>query len=164
MHAVASVESIEAGAVRTYRSGAAVHVVATTPSGTRAAMTAATALAKGLESRVHVIAGRQMPTDWSLDQQSAALRAFAQEIMALPEAMSARVKVLPCVCRRPSDIVQLLRPRAVVVIGGRSHRWWSSPEQRLAHTLTAGGYQVLFVHAEEEPSDVVTQDLRAVAE
>jgi len=133
----------------------AVHVLATTGPGTRAAVRAATALAKGLESRVHVIAARQRPSVWSLHQDSVSVREFADEIRQWPEARSARIDVLPCLCRRPSDVVQLLTRQAVIVIGGQSHRWWPSREQRLAHTLTAAGYRVLFVHADEEPADVV---------
>jgi hypothetical protein len=155
VQATASVHSDEANVLHTYQAGAAVHVVATTLPGTRAAMKAATALAKGLDSRIHVIAARQLPSDRPPEQQSAELRAFAQEIRGLPEAMSPHVKVLPCVCRRLSDIVQILAPRAVVVIGGRSHRWWSSREQRFAHALTEAGYHVLFVHADDEQPDVV---------
>src|SRR5947209_1913984 len=132
-----------------------VHVVATTVPGTRAAMSAATALAKGLQSPVHVIAARPMLSQASLEQQSAALRALAREVRELPDATSVRVRVLPCMCRRLSDVVQLLAPRAVVVIGGRSYRWWSSPEQRLAHALTAAGFHVLFVHTDEEQPDLV---------
>jgi hypothetical protein len=137
MHATASVDSVEASDRHTYRSGAAVHVVATTLRATRAALGAATTLAKGLESRVHVIAAGQTPSEWSLDQQLALVHTFAKQIMDLTEAVSARVDVLPCVCRRPSDVVQLLSPHAVVVIGGRLRWWWASPEQRLAHALTA---------------------------
>jgi hypothetical protein len=148
MHA--SIESIVASDLHAYRSGAAIHLVATTPSGTRAAMRAATALANGLDSRVHVIAARQMPSDRSLDQRSASARTFAQEIMALPEATPSRVKVLPCFCKRLSDVVQLLPPKAVVVIGGHSRWWWPSREQRLAKALRTAGHHVLFVHADRE--------------
>src|SRR5712671_987120 len=116
MNATASVKSIGASNLHTYRSGAAVHVVATTVSGTRAAMRAATALARGLDSRVHVIAAHQTSA-WSPTQQSASAHAFAKEIMAWPEARAAHVDVLPCLCKRLSDVVQLLTRRAVVVIG-----------------------------------------------
>jgi hypothetical protein len=119
-------------------------------------MKAAAALAKGVESRVHVIAARQVSSDSSSDQQSASARAFAKEIMQWPETRSARVDVLPCLCRRLSDVAQLLTPQSVVVIGGRSRWWWASREQRLADTLTAEGYHVLFVPADEEP-DIVPQ-------
>jgi len=156
MRTTTSLDSVETSGLHRYRIGAAVHVVATTLSGTRAAMRAAAALAKGVESRVHVIAARQVSADSSSDQQSASARAFAQEIMQWPETRSARVNVLPCLCRRLSDVAQLLTPRSVVVIGGRSRWWWASREQRLADTLTAEGYQVLFVPADEEP-DIVQQ-------
>src|SRR4029077_13555288 len=151
MPTITSVDSVEGSGLHRRRSGEAVHVVATTPSGTRAAMKAAAELAKGHESRVHVIAARQVSSDRSSAQQSASARAFAREIMQWPEVRSARVDVLPCLCRRLSDVAQLLRPQSVVVIGGRSRWWWASREQRLADTLTAEGYRVLFVPADEEP-------------
>jgi hypothetical protein len=78
MHATASVDSVEASDRHTYRSGTAVHVVATTLRATRAALGAATTLAKGLESRVHVIAAGQTPSEWSLDQQLALVHTFAR--------------------------------------------------------------------------------------
>ena len=156
MRTTTSVDSLEASGLHRRRFGAAVHVVATTLSGTRAAMRAATALAKEVESRVHVIAARQVSSDSSSDQQSAAARAFAQEIMQWPETRSSRADVLPCLCKRLSDVAQLLTPQSVVVIGGRSRWWWASREQRLADTLTAEGHRVLFVSADEEP-DIVPQ-------
>ena len=144
----ASIGSIVASDLHPYRTGATVHVVATTLPGTWAAMRTATALAQELESEVHVIVARQVPSHWSIAEQSASARAFSQEILKLPEATSTRVKVLPCVCKRLSDVVQLLAPNAVVVIGGQSRWWWPSSEQRLATALRTAGHHVLFVHAD----------------
>jgi len=154
MHTTRSVDPVEASRLHRYRPGAAVHVVATTLPGTRAAMKAAAAMAKGVESRVRVIAARQVSADSSSGQQSASARAFAQEIMQWPETRSSRADVLPCLCKRLSDVAQLLTPQSVVVIGGRSRWWWASREQRLADSLTAEGHRVLFVSADEEP-DIV---------
>jgi len=127
--------------------GAPIHVVATTIPGTREALATAAALADGLDSHIRVIAAVTVPATWSLDQQSEPLHAFATQIKTLPEAESARVRVLPCVCRRLVDITQLLPPNGLVIMGGRTHRWWPTREQRLAHDLQGLGYRVMFVLA-----------------
>ena len=127
-------------------SSAPIHVLATTIPGTRDALATAATLAKPGESRIHVIAALPMPAKWTLDRQSGPVHALAKEIRRLPEMASGRVDVLPCVCRGITDITQLLPPHALIVIGGGSHRWWPTREQRLAHTLKALGYRVLFIH------------------
>ena len=132
--------------------GAPIHVVATTIPGTRTALTAAAALAERLGSHIRVIAAVLMPSVWSPDRQSEPLQTFAREIRTLPEADSARVRVLPCLCRHLTDVIQLLPPNGVVVVAGRSHRWWPTREQRLAHELQRFGHQVMFVHAPDPES------------
>lgn len=127
--------------------GPAIHVVATTIPGTRDALDTAGRLARALDSRVHVIAACATPSAWSFAEQSAPVQALAREIRRLPEADSPRVDVLPCVCRRMTDITQLIPARAIVVLGGASHRWWPSREQQLAHDLTGLGYRVVFIHS-----------------
>ena len=127
-------------------SGSSIHVVATTIPATRDALATAATLAEAIDARVHVIVALAIPSDGSLDRQSAPVQAFAKEIRQLPEAASPRVRVLPCVCRRITDIAQLLPRQAVVIMGGRSRRWWPTREQRLAHDLEGLGYRVTFVH------------------
>ena len=128
---------------------ASIHVVATTMAGTREAITTACALAQARDARVHVIAAKPMPADWSLDRQSALVHSFARTIKKLTESLGARVAVLPCVCRRLVDVTQLLPTSATVIIAGRAHRWWATPEQRLALELKSLGYHVVFIHVSE---------------
>jgi hypothetical protein len=126
-----------------------IHVVATTMAGTRAAIATASALAEGLDAHVHVIAARPTPREWPLDQQAAPVRAFAKEIRQFIEGSQGRIDVLPCVCRRLMDVIELLPRGAMVVIAGRSHRWWPTREQRLAHALNELGYRVMFIHTSD---------------
>ena len=125
---------------------APIHVVTTTMDGTREAIDAAWTFAQARDARVHVIAAKPMPAEWSLDQQSAVVHSFARTIKKLTESLGARIDVLPCVCRRLMDVMQLLPNGATVVIAGRSHRWWPTPEQRLAIDLQGRGYHVVFIH------------------
>ena len=125
-------------------------VVATTIAAMREAIATASALAQPLDARVHVIAAQPMPADLTLDQQAAPLRAFAKAIRTLIEGADARIDVLPCVCRRLTDVTQLLPHRAIVIIAGPSHRWWPTREQRLAHDLNGLGHRVVFVHTSDD--------------
>jgi len=123
-----------------------IHVLATTMAGTREAIAAASALAQSLDAPIHVIAAQPVPSEWSLDQQSAPVQALARQIRQLTEGAQARIDVLPCVCRRLMDVTQLLPHGALVIVAGQSHRWWPTREQRLAHDLNALGYRVMFIH------------------
>ena len=128
--------------------GSPIHVVATTIPGTREALATAAALADGLDSHIRVIAAVTMPAAWPVDQESGPLHALAAQIKTLPEAESSRVRILPCVCRHLRDVTQLLPPNGLVIMGGRTHRWWPTREQRLAHDLQGLGYRVMFVLAQ----------------
>jgi len=119
-------------------------------AGTREAIATASALAQALDARVHVIAARPMPPQWSLDRQSASVQAFAREIKQLIAGSEARIDVLPCVCRRLMDVTQILPHGAIVMIAGQSHRWWPTREQRLAHALKELGCRVMFIHTSGE--------------
>lgn len=137
----------------TFRAGSAglpICVVATTMAGTREAIAAASALAKALEAPIHVVAARAVPSEWSLDQQSAPVHAFAREMRQLTAGFNGPIDVLPCVCRRLRDVTQLLPQGALVIVAGPSHRWWPTREQRLAHDLNLLGHRVLFIHTPDE--------------
>jgi hypothetical protein len=121
--------------------GSPIHVVATTIPGTREALATAAALAEGPNSPIRVIAAVTM------DGAAEPLHAFATQIKTLSEVDSSRVRVVPCVCRHLIDVTQLLPPNGLVVMGGRTHRWWPTREQRLAHDLQGLGYRVMFVLA-----------------
>jgi len=129
-------------------SGSPVHVVATKIPGTREALQTAAALADGLGSPIRVIAAIPMRAGWPMEGQPEPVHAFASSIKTLAEAESRHVRVLPCLCRHLTDITQLLPPNGLVVMGGRTRRWWPTPEQRLAHDLQGLGYRVMFVLAQ----------------
>jgi hypothetical protein len=119
-----------------FTAGTPIYVVAATIPAARAALTTAATMAQALDSRMHVIAAG--PRYGEPGQ-------FAHEILRQREATSTRVDVLPCACRRLLDVVQLLAPGSIVVVGGRSRWLWPTAEQRLAYALTARGCRVVFV-------------------
>jgi hypothetical protein len=137
-------------ATRRPEEAAPICVVATTVAATREAIATASALAQQLDGRVQVIAARAVPADWSLDQQSAPVKALAKEIKQLTNEVQVPIDILPCVCRRMTDVTQLLPDGAIVIIAGPSHRWWPTREQRLAHDLNGFGHRVMFIHTSDE--------------
>lgn len=130
--------------------GPPIHVVATTLEGTRSAIRAARQQAEATNSQVYVLARRGLPSSANYAQASTRLQAFANDIRALPEAASNRLDVLACASARASDLMALIPPDGMVIIGGRSGRWWLTSEQRLAGQFAGLGCRVLFVHAEAD--------------
>ena len=130
--------------------GSAIYIVATSVAATREAIATASALAEPTDARIHIIAARPMPSEWSLEQQSGPIQAFARQIRNLVEGATSRIDILPCVCRRWTDVTQLLPHSGIVIIAGPSHRWWPTREQRLAHDLNGLGHRVMFIHTPGE--------------
>lgn len=123
--------------------GETVHVIATSLEGTRHALEAATALARGVCGRVLLFV-RRASADLNLDRGTTDQTedAFRQ----LSSSYTPRPTLLSCVCERPSDVVQLFQSPGLVVIGGHARLWWPTAEQRLAQALARFGCHVTFVH------------------
>jgi hypothetical protein len=122
-----------------------VHVIATSLEGTRAALHAATALARGFGGRVVLFLRREFDVVLSTEDQAVADErdsAFRQ----LAESYTPRASVFSCVAERATDVMQLFQAPGLVVICGNTRLWWPTSEQRLARTLTRLGCQVTFVH------------------
>jgi hypothetical protein len=125
--------------------GGTVHVIATSIEGTREALEAATALARGLNGRV-VVFLRRASIDLKLPDQNISNNETEQALRGLTDSYTPRPNVLSCVCTRPIDVVQLFQSPGLVVIGGKARWWWPTAEQRLAEDLTRLGCHVTFVH------------------
>lgn len=119
-----------------------VHVIATSLEGTREALEAATALARGICGRVVLFLRRRSPNPDLPDMKDET----EQALRRLADSYTPRPSVLSCVCERPIDLVQLFQSPGLVVIGGEARVWWPTAEQRLAHALTRLGCHVTFVH------------------
>jgi hypothetical protein len=123
-----------------------IHVVATTPSGTRAALAATATLGAGLTTRTTLLVPYVVP----YVQESyppAELVAFALDrFRRIAHEIDEQIDVQICVCR-PHDatLAPLLSPDATVLVGGKSRRYWPTAAQRLAAALTRNDYPVLFV-------------------
>ncbi len=125
--------------------GGTVHVIATSLEGTREALDAATALARGICGSVTLFL-RTSSSAPDLSDQDDNGDKTVDALKRLTHSYTPRPKVLSCLYTNPIDVVQLFQSPGLVVIGGEMRWWWPSAEQRLAHALTRLGCHVTFVH------------------
>jgi hypothetical protein len=122
-----------------------IHVLATTPEGTRCALAAAGRLTRGLDARVVLLVPRPTSLVAPFDPANQERAATIDLHRALAADVGVHVTVLFCVCHRPADVVhQMLGRSALVIVGGRGSAWWPGPEQQLVRRLAGEGYPVVF--------------------
>jgi hypothetical protein len=122
-----------------------VCVVFTTLDETLTAIPVADQLARALGVPLTVVHLRAVPYPLQVDQPAGhspiETDVFAERLRA--DGIDARVCVF--LCRNPlHTVATALRPRSLVVIGGR-RSWWPTAGERWRRTLEAQGHFVLFV-------------------
>jgi len=124
-----------------------IHVLATTPLDTRAALATASRLAGGPGGMLRVIVSQVVSYGLNVTNPANDVTSVADAYRAMASRMGIAVDVRLCVCRRKSDVYRVLLPqRSVIVMGGRRRRWpWSNTTDRTARTLEYLGHRVLVV-------------------
>jgi hypothetical protein len=115
-----------------------LQVLATTKSGTRAALLEAKHLARRLNvDRVVLIV-----------PQTAAEGALADDYRLIAHQTGIAVTIRLCVCSGYHDLLRRMLPRrSVVVVGGRRRWWWPTREQRIVDQLRSRGHEAVFAEA-----------------
>jgi hypothetical protein len=122
-----------------------VQVLATTPDGTRCALTIARRLTTGLDARVVLLVPRLTSFAARFDPASSERAALVDEHRALAADVGVHVDVLVCVCHRYDEVVhQMLGNSSLLIVGGRKRMWWPTREERLVSRLDREGYPVVF--------------------
>jgi putative OmpL-like beta-barrel porin-2 len=130
-----------------------IHVIATTFEGTRAALATAVPLAKGSGAKLVVIVPRIVPYPAERDALTDSSAFFARRYRAAIEDLGGEARIEVCMCRGIDDIVaKLVATESRIVIGGPAGRWFTSPEERLAHRLSQSGRAVIFVACGPNPT------------
>lgn len=122
-------------------------VVFTGNSGTRAALNAAGAMARGLNTRVRLVAPQAIPYAYPLNQSPVAVgftEQFLADLVGKAANGSTETAVEIYLCRdRLRTVLGVLKPNSLVVIGGRKSIW-PTKESRLARKLRSNGHEVIF--------------------
>ena len=126
-----------------YRWGMAIHVLATSVEGTRAALAAAKPIAE--RSGVPVIL--MIPTRPGDRDASWLVAGYEQIARDVGQPVRVRVGVS---YSATASAAMLTPPDGTLVIGGPARWWWPTIEQRLAARLRRTGRDVLFVGCSRE--------------
>jgi hypothetical protein len=127
-----------------------VQVLATSLAGTRAALGAAHSLCLDLNLDVQVVlfVPLVVPYPLPLEHPTISTTIMAERFRELAEDLLMNIVIRVCCCRPHSAaLMPLLSRDAVILIGGRTRRWWPTSEQRVAASLAREGYRPLFVAA-----------------
>jgi len=123
-----------------------VQIVATTFAGTRAALTAAIPLARGLNTGVVIVVPRIVSCAAEVKAPAPTLDVIAKRYQDIARVIGADAEVDTFGSVGLDDLVaHLCSTHAPVVIGGPVGRWLTSPEERFANRLAVAGCQVMFV-------------------
>jgi len=122
-----------------------IHVLATTPGATRAAIAAAVPLARGAGARLLVLVPHAPPMaidrEARLDSPEVVVGAYRDLVTELGGEGAVRL----CLCSRPEDVSRLLPDHATIVVGAMLPRWLPTSETRLARRMAALGHHVIMV-------------------
>jgi hypothetical protein len=125
-----------------------VTVVFTSVDLTLRALKQAGALAERLESRITLVVPQVVPYPLPLTSPPVLLDFNERRFSVLASQSPVETTVCIYLCRDRWDALQLaLKPRSLVVIGGRKG-WWALPEKRLARQLRRAGHEVVLVETE----------------
>lgn len=124
-----------------------VNVIFTDERGTLAALEAAGKLAQNLEARINVIAAQVVPLAFPINSPPVSLSFILRRLqdLACQDAQGdLETAVQLYLCRdKQRTLLKVLRPGALVVIGGKK-TWWPSRAARMAKMLEQHGYRVIF--------------------
>jgi hypothetical protein len=128
--------------------GLNIDVVFTSVQATLAALKRAGALASRLNSRITLVVPQVVPFPCPLSSPPVLLDFSERRFRVLAGASPVDTTVQLYLCRDKWDALTLmLKPRSLVVVGGR-RRWWPTEEERLARKLGRAGHEVVFVETE----------------
>lgn len=124
-----------------------IHVVATTFEGTRAALTAAVPLARGLGTGLTIVVPHIVASAAERDIPARPAELGAKRYDAVARRVGGE-SVLVEICTSVGFgglFARLCACGAPVVVGGAVGRWLTSPEERFANRLAIAGCHVIFV-------------------
>jgi hypothetical protein len=127
--------------------GLTVTVVSTTREGTQAALRLASTLAKDLCLRICLLAVHEVPFHFRLDTPPVSLDFLERtqmEVVAESELSEGQVSIEVFLCRSRKECLRtILRPRSLVIVGGR-RRPWRNRARKLERWLAGEGHHVIF--------------------
>lgn len=137
--------------------GFEIFVIATDYPGTLAAVRTAGQLARDLSARIRLVALQCVPYPREYDEPPVSPKQCGAQLTGLVERCGSAISNTPLApmveirfCRDDwQELVLLLAPHSVVVIGKRTP-WWPKQEDRLARRLRKQGHHVIRAYPQSE--------------
>lgn len=128
--------------------GLNIDVVFTSVQATLAALKRAGSLASRLNGRITLVVPQVVPYQCPLTSPPVLLDFSERRFRVLAAESPVDTTVQLYLCRDKWEALgMMLKPRSLVVVGGRK-RWWPTEEKRLARKLGRAGHEVIFVETE----------------
>ena len=125
-----------------------VSVVFTSVKATLAALRTAGSAGQPFASRINLVVPQIVPYPLPLTSPPVLLDFSERQFRVLAGQSPVETVVRIYLCRdRLEALLLMLKPRSLVVIGGR-RRWWPTAETRLARQLRRAGHEVVFAETE----------------
>jgi hypothetical protein len=119
-------------------------VIFTSSSATVAALMEAGTLAESLNAQITLIVPQVVPYPLPLTSPPVLLDFQENRFREIAKQSPVNVRVQLYLCRDPLETLStVLKPRSVIVVGGRK-RFWPSREKRLVRRLRHAGHEVIF--------------------
>lgn len=144
--------------------GLRVSVLATSDGGTLAALRTAGRLAASLGAHITLLRTQTVPFQCPMDSPPVSIEFLQRKLYGLVweagiEAEEVTIQIW--LCRDENESLRkILRPRSLVVLGGRK-RWWSRREKTLERFLMGLGHQVVFVDLDARESSESSPNFRS---
>ncbi|MEO8097929.1 MAG: hypothetical protein ABI811_09530 [Acidobacteriota bacterium] len=125
-----------------------IAVAFTTVEATLAALRKAGTLANRLGAHITLLVPQVVPYPLPLESPPVLLDWNERRFRVISAASPVDTTVHLYLCRDgAATLLNALRPRSMVVLGGRK-RWWPTSETKLARKLRNAGHEVIFVETE----------------
>jgi hypothetical protein len=125
-----------------------ISVVFTAVESTLAALKHAGDMAANLGARISLVVPQVVPYPVPLNSPPVPPDFSERRFRVIAGQSRVETRVVVYLCRdRMETLKAVLKPRSLVVVGGRK-RWWPTAEQRLASELRHAGHEVIFSELE----------------
>lgn len=121
-----------------------VFVLFTNPAATLAALSLADRLTRKLGARLRLLMPYEVPYTLPLTKPAVPVGFLEGQFHALASTSPMDISAHIFLCRDKRRALRLLlKPRSILVMGGRKC-WWPTEEERLARSLEKDGHHVIF--------------------
>lgn len=127
-----------------------VVVLHTSTRGTKAALKAASALAKGLHAQIRLLVLHPVPYPLPLSEPAVSPKFLERQFRDLVAGLGFQAHIDIRLCRDSADALANTLPKRSLVVIGAGRWWFLSSENRLAKRLRTLGHQVVVCELQEK--------------